>query len=312
MNELKLSLIVPVFNEEDNIAIFVDKFIRLFQQKIDENRIELIFVDDGSVDNSWQLILKYGEKFKWIKGLSFSFNVGSHLAIMAGINICSGDYLVFTSVDLQDPLDNILEMEKKYEYGSEIVWAVRNKRHNNSVIEKLISFLYYYLLRKGGIKNLPPTGASMFLLGKKAIEAIKLYKERNIALEGVFGIIGFKQDVFYYERKERQYGKSKWTLLKKIKLFLDGILGFSYYPIRIASVIGVIIFLLSVVGIFYIVLNKLIFNVVLPGWSSLMVLVSFFSGLQFLILGILGEYIWRTLDEVRSRPKYIIKEKVNL
>ncbi len=272
---------------------------------------EIIFVDDGSKDNSYNELIKLRAKNDKIKLIKLSRNFGSHTAILAGLSNCTGDCATVISADLQDPPTIILEMLEKYKEGNKVVLAVRTDREE-SIVQKFFSNSYYKLMKKYAIPNMPEGGFDCFLIDRKVIEVLISMKEKNSTLMGQILWCGFKTDSIYYVRREREIGKSRWTLAKKIKLFIDSFMAFSYTPIKLMSGLGFLISSLGFLYGIYIFLNKIFNDIPIEGWSSLMIVLLLLSGIQMIILGVIGEYLWRSFDESRKRPTFIIEEKEGL
>ncbi len=307
---IRLSIIIPVYFNEGNIPHLYGK---LKETILDNKNIdyEVIFVDDGSKDNSYNELRKLRDKNDKIKLIKLSRNFGSHTAILAGLSNCTGDCATVISADLQDPPTIILEMIEKYKEGNKVVLSVRTDREESKV-QKFFSNSYYKLMKKYALPNMPEGGFDCFLIDKKVIEVITSMKEKNSTLMGQILWCGFKTDSIYYVRREREIGKSRWTLAKKIKLFIDSFMAFSYTPIRLMSGLGFTISSLGFLYGIYIFLNKMFHDIPIEGWSSLMIVLLLLSGIQMIILGVIGEYLWRSFDESRKRPTFIIEEKEGL
>jgi dolichol-phosphate mannosyltransferase len=301
----KLSIIVPVYyNAETLENLYSDLQEKVFS-KI--NEYEFIMVDDGSGDNSWVEMNKIANKDSNVKILKLSRNFGSHAACLAGLSVCTGDCATIKSADLQEPSEVILEMYERWEQGNKVVLAVRSDREEG-FFQKLFANTYYSLIKKYAIENMPKTGFDCYLIDRKVIEVLKLLDENNSAITLQILWSGFKTDMVYYVRKKREIGKSRWTLAKKIKLVVDSLLSFSFIPIRFISVIGVLFSLISFIWALVVLFNKLLGGIAVQGWTTMMILLLFSSGLIMLTLGVLGEYIWRIMDSSRNRPVYIIDE----
>jgi dolichol-phosphate mannosyltransferase len=304
----KLSIIIPVYFNERNIPYLFDKLkeVIIANPKYD---YELIFVDDGSGDNSYGELLKLKNQHSKVKLIKLSRNFGSHTAILAGLTNASGDCATVISADLQDPPEIIDRMFDKWEEGNKVVLAVREDREE-SFTQKLFSNSYYKLMKRYALPNMPEGGFDCFLIDRQIVNILKSMEEKNTTLMGQILWSGFKTEKIYYVRKEREIGKSRWTLAKKIKLFIDSFLAFSYAPIRFMSLIGVLVSLLSFFTGGYLIINKLVNGVNVQGWTSLMVVFLFVAGIQIIMMGIIGEYLWRNMDESRKRPVFIIEETV--
>lgn len=302
----KLSIIIPVYFNEKNLENLY-KQLRLILDNINYE-YELIFVDDGSEDKSYELLKRMRKADKNINLIKLCRNFGSHVAILSGLSNCSGDYATVISADLQDPPIIIKNMLEKISNSSDskVVLAVRADRME-SKIQKFLSNTYYKLMKKFALKNMPLGGFDCFLIDRDVVNQIKKIKEKNTSIMGLILWLGYKTEIVEYIRQEREEGVSRWTLSKKIKLFIDSFLSFSYFPIRFMSLLGIVLFFVGIIGVFFLVYNKF-HNGIVEGWTSIVILLICFSGIQMLTLGVIGEYLWRTLDETKNRPIYIIEE----
>jgi len=300
----KVSIVVPVFNEP-NLPDMISRLLAL-KDKIPDNEFEFIFVDDGSKDNSLENLLKFREKFpKEIKVVKLSRNFGTMAARQAGLIVSKGDCVGIISADLQDPPELFEDMIKSWQKGNKAVIAVRKERHD-SLPSKVASKIYYHLIRKYAISDFPKGGFDFFLIDRQIVNEINKIYEKNSNIMNLLFWLGYDYVSIPYERQKRKKGKSGWTLSKKIKLVIDSFIGFSYFPIKLLPSLGIIFAIASFVygGIaFY---NWLVSDVPVEGWTATILLVTFIGGIQMIMLGILGEYLWRTLDETRRRPPYII------
>ncbi|MBR5939291.1 glycosyltransferase family 2 protein, partial [Candidatus Saccharibacteria bacterium] len=272
---------------------------------------ELIMVDDGSGDKSYEIMKKLCENDKKIKLIKLARNFGSHVALLAGLTHATGDCVTCISADLQDPPENIMKMLEKWKAGTKVVLAVRKDREE-SLMQKFFSNTYYRLMRRYALKDMPKGGFDSFLIDKKVAKIISEMEEKNTSIMGQILWCGFKHEMIYYVRRKREKGKSRWTLSKKIKLFIDSFVSFSYVPIRFASVVGILASFASLVWIIVIVCTKIFVGIDTDGWTTLMAVLLFSSGLILLTLGVIGEYVWRIFDAVRSRPVFIIEETKGL
>ncbi|MCL4475152.1 MAG: glycosyltransferase family 2 protein [Nitrospirae bacterium] len=300
-----ISVIIPVLNEEQNIGPLCERLSNMANNSA--HTFEFIFVDDGSTDDAFSLLSKISKEDTRFKIIKFSRNFGSHAACLAGLMSAKGDASAFISADLQEPPELILTLIKEWEKGSEVVMGLREGEEN---LHGLFAKAYYLLVRRFALKNYPQKGTDIFLIDRKVVDAVTRMKEKNTSIVGLLLWCGFRQSFVPYERRQRQKGVSKWTLGKKMKLFIDTFVSFSYFPIRLISGIGV---LMSVIGFLYasiIVLNRLLFSNPIEGWASLMVVLLVVSGIQLLMLGMLGEYLWRSFDETRNRPPFIIDQRL--
>ena len=302
----KLSLVIPVYYNEMNLHDLYEDISEKILKHIDN--YEIIFVDDGSKDNSYQILEELKEKNSNIVILKLSRNFGSHAAILAGLNVATGDYVAMKTADLQEPSNIILDMYEKWKNGFNVVLAVREDR-DEGIIQKIFSNTYYKIMRKIAIKEMPLGGFDCFLIDRKVVEVLKLMDEKNSTLMGQILWSGFKTTQIYYTRLKREKGKSRWTFSKKFKLFSDSILAFSFLPIRFMSLLGFVMSVGTIIYMIYIVHSYFVNGINVEGWTAMMLINLFFFGLIFLSLGIIGEYLWRTLDASRNRPTYIIEEK---
>lgn len=303
----KISIIIPTYYNELNIRKTYNELEEVVLKNLKKYNYELIFVDDGSKDNTVKEIEKVMENHKNIKLVTLSKNFGSHSAILAGLSVCTGDVASFISSDLQDPPSIILQMLEKWENGNQAVIAVRKDREE-SIIQKFFSNTYYKIMQKIAIDNMPNGGFDCFLIDRKVINVLVEMKEKNTSLMGLILWSGFKLDKIYYVRKKREDGKSGWTLKKKFKYFTDSIISFSFFPIKCISYIGFLFFFISMIALIVIFSQKLFGNISIPGYTTIALILLMSSGLILLTLGIIGEYLWRIFDSVRTRPTFIIDE----
>lgn len=303
----KLSIVVPVyFNAETLEAVYDDLSQKVFSKVED---YEVIFVDDGSGDNSWEVLTKIKDRDNKVKIIKLSRNFGSHSAILAGFSYVTGDCVVIKAADLQEDSTLLIDMYNKWLEGYEVVLARRNSR-NDSFFGDIFSNTYYYVINKLVSKNMPLGGFDCYLIDKKVVNVLKGLNENNSPLTLQILWSGFKVGHVYYDRLERTSGKSRWTLSKKVKLFTDSIISFSYVPLRFMTITGFIFFLISILWAIYIAIQKSLGNIDVLGYATLIILSLFSFGTIMLTLGILGEYIWRTLDAARKRPVFIVDKEI--
>lgn len=308
MEMCKISIIIPVYFNESNLQPLYKDLQEKTLFKLDE--YEIIMIDDGSEDKSWLEMNKLAQIDKNIKIIKLSRNFGSHAAILAGYLYCSGDCAVVKTADLQEPSELILSMFESWQKGNKVVLAVRSDREEG-FLQKVFSNTYYWLIRKFVIKTMPKGGFDCFLIDRKVIEVLRLLDEKNSAITLQILWSGFKTDKVYYVRKAREIGKSRWTLSKKVKLVIDSMMGFSYFPIKFISSVGAFVFIGTFIYAMYLLVARLAFGISVPGFATLAILVLIAFGTIMLTLGILGEYIWRGFDAARDRPPYIIDEIVD-
>ncbi|MCM1186554.1 MAG: glycosyltransferase family 2 protein [Lachnoclostridium sp.] len=301
----KLSIIVPVYYNEDTLELLYEDLKKKVLGKLDE--YEIVFVDDGSGDNSFQVMNSLRERDSHIKCVKLSRNFGEHAALLAGLSSCTGDCAVTKQADLQEDSGIILEMYESWKRGNKVVLAVRKERKENP-IKVFCANLYYSLIRKMVNKNMPSGGCDCYLVDRKVIQVLELLDEKNSSLTLQVLWAGFRTDKIYFVRQEREIGKSRWTLSKKIKLVFDSVMSFSYFPLRFMSGLGIVFNILALILLISVFVEKATIGTPIAGWASLMCVILCASGLIMLMLGILGEYIWRTLDAARTRPPFIIDE----
>ncbi len=308
MTKPKLSIVIPVyFNEKNLLPLYKELKKNILLRP--EFSYELIFVDDGSKDSSFEKLVELRKIDKKIKILKLSRNFGSHVAILAGLSNCSGECATVISADLQDSPNIIVEMYKRWHVGHKVVLAVRADRED-SWLQTQISNFYYKLMKKVALPNMPKGGFDCFMIDRAVIDIIKNIEEKNSTLMGQILWCGFKSDIIYYVRKKRDIGVSRWTFSKKMKLFVDSFTAFSYLPVRLMSLLGISISFISFLFGIFVLINKIINGGDVTGWSSLMVAIAFLSGIQMTMLGIIGEYLWRNFDESKKRPIFIIDERI--
>lgn len=300
----KFSVVIPVYNEEEVIE---ESYMQLKGTMEKSNApFELIFVNDGSSDNSLSLLKEISGNDKAVKIISFSRNFGHQAAITAGMDYSQGDAIAIIDADLQDPPMIILEMIKEWEKGYEIVYGKRKKRTGETVFKKFTASLYYRFLRKMTETEIPVDTGDFRLIDRKVCNAMKSLTERNRYVRGLVSWVGFKQTYVEYERNPRFAGETKYPLKKMIKLAMDGITSFSYKPLKLATTIGFIFSVLSFVYMLVVLYKKLFTDTTITGWSSTVVILLFTQGIVLMVLGLIGEYMGRIYDEIKGRPIYIV------
>ncbi len=301
----KLSIIIPVYYSSDTLEdLYADMKAKILD-KLEE--VEIVMVDDGSGDNSWEIMNRLKAQDDRIVCVKLSRNFGEHAALLAGFNVCTGDCAVTKQADLQEDSTLILEMYESWKKGNKVVLAARKERKENP-FKVFLANCYYAIVRKTVNKNMPAGGCDCYLIDRKAIEVLKLLDEKNSSLTLQVMWLGFPTDVIYFVRQDREKGKSRWTLSKKVKLAMDSVLAFSYAPLRIMMGVGVVFNLLALVLLISVVVEKFTKGTPVAGWASLMCVLLCGFGLIMVMLGIIGEYVWRSLDASRKRPPFIIDE----
>lgn len=299
----KISIIIPVYYNSDTLMLLYEDMKEKILGKIGD--YEIVMVDDGSGDNSWEIMNQIRDMDENVKCVRLSRNFGEHAAIYAGLNHCTGDCAVTKQADLQEESELILRMYDSWKAGNKVVIAAREERDENP-IKKFFANLYYAIVRKVIDPKMPKGGFDCYLLDRQAIEVIKRLDEKNSALTLQVLWIGFKSDIVYFHRLDREIGESRWTLSKKIKLVMDSMMSFSYVPIKFMSGLGMIMAAIAFIWIIEVIIEYFTIGTPIDGWASLMCLILFAAGSIMLMLGILGEYLWRTLDATRNRPVCIV------
>lgn len=302
---MKVSFVIPVYRNEGSITPTFDKLTDLMlNHNLD---YEFVFINDGSDDNSLNELMTLHQRDSKVKIISFSRNFGQVSAVIAGLKEVTGDVTINISADLQEPIELISEMISKWESGNEIVICHRMDREDGFIANKASTF--FYKLMKHVNPRMPKGGFDFVLIDKKAVAVLNQIDERNRFFQGDILWLGFNVAFIPYNRIKRTIGKSQWTLSKKLKYFIDGLLNTSYIPIRLMSLIGIIISFLGFIYALVIAYSRLINNTPFDGWAPIMILILIIGGLIMLMLGVIGEYVWRTYDETRKRPIYIIKDR---
>lgn len=302
---MKLSFVIPVYRNEGSL---IPTFTKI-KDLVTKNKFEyeLIFVNDGSDDNSFEELKELFKIDSNVKVLSFSRNFGQVAAVIAGLKEVTGDVVISMSADLQEPIELIEQMVQKWQEGNEIVICHRIDREDGFIANNT-SKIFYKLMKYVNPK-MPNGGFDFLLLDKKAVNVLNQIDERNRFFQGDVLWLGFNTAFIPYRRIKRAIGKSQWTLSKKIKYFIDGLLNTSYVPIRLMSFLGLCF---SFVGFLYsliIIYSRFVNNTPFNGWAPIMILLLIIGGMIMVMLGIIGEYVWRAYDETRKRPIYIIKDK---
>ena len=301
----KLSIIIPVYYNEDTLMdLYLDLKEKVFPQIPD---YELVMVDDGSGDNSWKIMNEIRDMDENVRLVKLSRNFGEHSALLAGFSVCTGDCAVTKQADLQEDSTLILEMFESWKKGNKVVLAIRRSRDEN-FIKVFFANRYYSMVRKFVNKEMPSGGCDCYLIDRRVIEVIERLDEKNSSLTLQVMWSGFQTEKVYFDRKNREKGKSRWTLAKKLRLVMDTMISFSNAPIKFMIAVGTI-FNICAIGLFISVLVEYFTKgVPVEGWASLMSVVLCSSGLILMMIGILGEYLWRVLDAARNRPVFIIDE----
>jgi glycosyltransferase involved in cell wall biosynthesis len=305
-----LTIVVPCFNEEEVLPDTIhqlEQFVKqLISEQIVSNRTRILLVDDGSKDRTWEIIYKTGLRNEHVRGLKLSRNVGHQNALLAGLFAAKdvSDCVVSIDADLQDDVQVIREFIDKFNEGNEIVYGVRKRRDTDSIFKRHTAQVFYKLMKRMGV-DLVYNHADFRLMSKRAITELEGFKEVNLFLRGIVPLLGFRSDVVYYDRKERQAGETKYPLKKMLSFAFDGITSFSVSPIRFVLFIGFVSFFLSILfGLYFLMLKTL--GETQTGWTSLITSIWLIGGLQLIAIGLIGEYVGKIYKESKQRPKFII------
>ena len=301
-----VSIVIPLLNEQENLPELLKQLDHFFMQN-KKNKAEVIFVDDGSSDQSVQILLNADHSSYDAKIIKLSRNFGSHAALRAGVLNASAPVIMFMSADMQDPPDLIDKLMERITAGSDIVWGYR-RSVQVSLGERCFSRLYAKMMRKFAVPNFPDTNLDVVMFNQKAKEELNQSIEANSSIFLQLLNMGFNHEFVPYDRGRRQAGRSKWTLSKKIKLLVDSFVAISYTPIRLVTAMGLSISAIGVLWVIYIVMRTLLIGDLDPGWPSLIGILIIGFGLTNISLGIIAEYLWRTLDAARGRKVFIIEE----
>jgi dolichol-phosphate mannosyltransferase len=303
-----LSIVVPVFNEE---AVIEELHSRLTRVAADlEESYEILYVNDGSKDRSMNLLEDLVKRDPHVRVIQFARNFGHQVAITAGMEHAQGEAVVVIDADLQDPPELIGPMLAKWREGYDVVYAVREKRQGDTFFKRATAAIFYRLLKRITNVDIPLDTGDFRLMSRRAIDAMKLFSERNRFVRGLVSWIGFKQTGITFVRAERFAGETKYPLKKMLRFAMDGIVTFSFLPLQMATYLGFMVSGLSFLGILWVLYMRMFTQETIVGWASLMVIALFLGGVQLITLGVIGEYIGRIYDEVKRRPLYLIQERL--
>ena len=308
-----LKIVVPCYNEEAVLPEASRQFSALLNKLIVSGKVSnesaVVFVDDGSADKTWQLIEEITRTDQHISGIKLSKNRGHQNAVLAGMMSVTGDAIITIDADLQDDISVIEKMVDEHASGADIVYGVRNDRSTDTIFKRNSAILFYKTLSLFGV-DLIFNHADFRLMSRRAIEALREYREVNLYLRGIVPLIGFKATTLEYSRKERFAGESKYPLMKMLKLASDGVTSFSVVPLQIITMLGFIVFLGSFLLMAWVFGVTLFTGDTIPGWASTVLPIYFLGGIQILCLGVIGSYLGKIYIEVKSRPRYFVDKTV--
>lgn len=298
-----LTVVTPAYNEAANLPLMHERLISALDPAA---RWEWIIVDDHSADDTFAAAKALAKKDARVSCVRFSRNFGSHRAILCGLERMRGECAVVMASDLQDPPEIVPQLLDKWREGIKVVWAVRSKREGVSAGSLLMSRAYNFMMRRFvGLRNMPAEGADFLLLDRKVAEALKQFPEKNFSVFAMITWMGFPQAGVVYDKKARLHGKSGWSLEKKLKLAIDSMISFSYLPMRMISGFGFASVLAGTLWLVWLLAGEPELG---DGWTKFAAALLIVSGLQWMMMGVLGEYLWRALDEARRRPRFIVEK----
>lgn len=307
-----ITMVIPLYDEE-KVANECYRRVKENLEKIENYTYEIIFVNDGSKDKTLEILEEIASKDEQVKIISFSRNFGHQAAVTAGLKEVTGDAIVIIDADLQDPPELIPDMIKKWEEGNEVIYGKRSTRKGESAFKLLTAKMFYDTLNALSDVEIPKNTGDFRLVDRKVVDTINSLPEHNKFLRGLFSWVGYKQYAYEYERQERFAGETKYPLKKMLKLASDGIISFSSKPIKLVGGLGIISITISIIILIYALVSYIFkLNQLSAGWTSIMVAITFFAGVQLLSLWVISEYIGRIYDEAKGRPQYIVDKKINI
>lgn len=308
----KISVVIPMYYEEE-VANECYNRTKKVLNGLENYDHEIVFVNDGSKDKTLPILKEIATKDEKAKVISFSRNFGHQAAVTAGLKFVTGDCILIIDSDMQDPPELLVDMLKLWEDGNEVIYAKRKTRKGESKFKLMTAKMFYNVLNNLSDVEIPKDTGDFRLVDRKVVDVINSMPEHNKFLRGLFSWVGFKQKPIEYERQERFAGKTKYPLKKMLKLASDGIISFSTKPLKIIGGIGIVSIFISFILLIYAILSYIFkWNNLASGWTSLMVAITFFAGVQLVSIWMISEYIARIYDDTKQRPEYIIDEKINI
>jgi dolichol-phosphate mannosyltransferase len=299
------SIVAPVFNEEETLPHFYQRMCEVMEQL--GEAFEIVLINDGSRDNSYTIMQQLHQQDPRVRVVDFSRNFGHQIAISAGLDHARGDAVVIIDSDLQDPPEVISQLIAAWKNGAEVVYAQRSKRSGETHFKLATAAAFYRLIERITSINIPRNTGDFRLLDRKVVKALVAMREQHRFMRGLSVWVGFRQEAVQYERHERFAGSTKYPLQKMLRFSLDAITSFSHVPLQLATSFGFLLAAISLIGILIAIILR-VFTDAIVGQASTLILVLFMGGIQLIFLGIIGEYLGRIYDEVRSRPLYIVRE----
>jgi len=314
MQEPEFSIVIPIYNEEENIPELYRRLTAVMealcdQEKPEKNAYEILMVDDGSRDGSWDLIKELHEKDGRVKGICFARNFGHHMAITAGLDHVKGRAVVLMDGDLQDPPEEMPRLLEKFREGYDLVYGIRQQR-NDHLFKKITSYIFWWILRRFSDVDIPRGQTMLRIMSRRLVAALNEMREQARFIHGMMAWTGFKTATLEVRHSPRMKGKSKYNIPRMFRLAFNAVTSFSAVPLKFATYMGLTSSFFSFLAGLYFVYKKICYGIPVTGYASIIVAVFFVGGIQMLVLGIIGEYIGRTYQEVQKRPLYILKEIV--
>lgn len=303
----KITIIIPAYNEEESLPMLIDR-IKKIMDSMNKYDFEILFVNDGSKDKTLSIIKKIRENDKRISYVDFSRNFGKEIAMIAGLDYATGDCVIFMDADLQDPPELIPELVKYWEQGYDDVYAKRRSRKGETWLKKFTSKMYYKVLQKTTRIEIQKDTGDFRLLDRRCVNALKKLRESERNTKSMFSWIGYKKKEVLYDRDPRIAGTTKWNYIKLIDLAIDGITSFTTSPLRLSTYIAIPTFLVLFVYFIYVIVKCFVIKQAIQAFQAIILLILFFSGVQILLFGIIGEYLGRIFNETKNRPLYLVNE----
>lgn len=307
LDSVEISVIVPLYNESEGIEYLFARLTPVLQEL--DTSYEIICINDGSQDDTLSKLIKFWQLNPAIKIINLSRNFGKEIALTAGIDYASGAAVIPIDADLQDPPELIVKLIAKWREGYDVVYATRRSRQGETWLKRITALVFYQTIGRMSHVPIPANTGDFRLLDRQVVEAIKRLPERTRFMKGLFAWVGYKQASVLFDREPRYSGGTTWNYWKLWNFALDGIISFSFLPLKVWSYVGVTISIISLLYALMLVVRTLVFGVDVPGYASLMVAILFLGGIQLITLGVLGEYLGRVYEEVKGRPLYLVREE---